>query len=119
MRYLQIIPVLCCFLSLCACNSGEKEHRRLSEELKAIDEENSYLKAQAIGLTKKRDALSTTVNAERERLQTKFEEDRRALEMKFEKQEEALLKKPPGTSKKDSAGKKKAHQKERHQGPTA
>jgi predicted nuclease with TOPRIM domain len=108
MRYLQIIPVPCCFLFLCACNSGEKEHRRLSEELKAIDEENSYLKAQTVGLTKKR-----------ERLQTKFEEDRRALEMKFEKQEEALLKKTPGASKKDSAGKKKAHQKERHQGPTA
>ena len=99
MRSLLIFPTLLLLMILPACNSYEKENRRLNEEIKMARQENDYLKAQIVGLKKELDELSAKVSVEREALERKFDEDRRQMEMKFQEEREALMKKAEAVSK--------------------
>ena len=99
MRRLRILPVLLPFMLLLACNSYEKENKRLNEEIRMARQENDYLKAEIVGLRKELDELDTKVKVERDALERKFGEDRRQMEMKFQEQCEAVLKKAQETSK--------------------
>jgi len=112
MPYIRVLALLVFSLLLCACNSYEKENRRLSDEIKMAHEENEYLKAQIVGLKKELDELSAKVQLEREALQRKFEEDRKQMEMRLREEYEAMAKKPEEAPKKDGTGKKEAGEKQ-------
>ena len=99
MRRLRILPVLLPFVLLLACNSYEKENKRLNEEIRVARQENDYLKAQIVGLRKELDELGAKVKMEREALGRKFDEGRSQMETKFQEQCEAVLKKAQEISK--------------------
>jgi len=99
MRSLRIIPVLLLLMLLPACNPYEKENKHLNEEIKMARQENDFLKAQIVGLTKELDELGAKMKAEREALERKFDEDRRQVETKLQEECEAMVKKAQDASK--------------------
>jgi predicted nucleic acid-binding Zn-ribbon protein len=99
--------LVCLSMLLFACTGYEKDNQRLQEELKAVREENSYLKAEIVGLQKQLDEVSAKVKEERESLQRKFAEEREQMHKKIQEEREALQKKAQEAAKKKSgAGRK-------------
>ena len=99
MRFLRVIPVVLLLMLLPACNPYAKENKRLNDEIKMARQENDYLKAQIVGVTKELDELGTKMKAETETLGKKFDEDRRQMETKLQEECEAALKKAQEASK--------------------
>ena len=88
-----VLPIVCLSMLLFACTNYEKDNERLNEEVKGVREENSYLKAEIVGLQKHLDELSLKVREERESLHKKFEEERAEMNQKVQEEREAMHKK--------------------------
>jgi hypothetical protein len=103
----QFILVIACLpLLFFACTTHEKENQRLTEELKMVREENSFLKAEIVSLQKQLDEVSAKVKEERESLQKKFEEERSEMYEKVREEREAIRKRAEEAAKRSSALKK-------------
>jgi gas vesicle protein len=92
MKHLVLL-IVCLSMLLFACDSYEKDNQRLREELKAVREENSYLKAEIVGQQKELDEMRTKVKGERESLHKKVQEERDEMHKKFQEERESLQKK--------------------------
>jgi predicted nucleic acid-binding Zn-ribbon protein len=103
----SILFVICLSMLLFSCSGNEKEKQRLTDELKMVREENSYLKAEIVGLQKQVAELGTKVREEREGLQKKFEEERNEMHRKVQEEREALHKRSEELAKKKSGTLKK------------
>jgi predicted nucleic acid-binding Zn-ribbon protein len=102
-----ILLIVCLSILLLACTGNEKENQRLTEELKMVREENSFLKAEIVGLQKQLDELNTKVREGQEGLQKRADEERDQMQEKSQDDRQALLKRPQGaTKKKNEAGRR-------------
>ena len=94
-----ILFLLCVPLLLLSCTGYEKENQRLTEEIKMVREENSYLKAEILGLQKQVEALNAKMKEEEEGLQRKPEEERDRMQKKSREERQTLLKRPGEATK--------------------
>lgn len=81
----RVLPVICLSMLLFACTNYEQDNQRLNEEVKGVREENSYLKAEIVGLQKQLGEMNAKMKEEREGLQKKFEEERDEMHKKSRK----------------------------------
>ncbi len=95
-----ILFLLCVSLLLLSCTGHEKENQRLEEEIKMVREENSYLKAEVLGLQKQVEALNAKMKEEEEGLQRKLEEERDRMQKKPREERQTVLKRS-GEAKKN------------------
>ena len=116
MRSLRIIPVLFFLILLPACNPYEKENKRLNDEIKMARQENDFLKAQIVGLTKELDELGAKMKAERGALEKQYDEDRRQMQTKLQEECEAALKKAQEAAKSQQEPRKPGRQGQAAQG---
>jgi predicted nucleic acid-binding Zn-ribbon protein len=93
---------------LFACTNYEKDNERLNEEVKGVREENSYLKAEIVGLQRQLAEMNTKVKEERESLQKKFEEERDEMHKKVQEEREAMQKRSQEAAKKSMAAHKES-----------
>jgi predicted nucleic acid-binding Zn-ribbon protein len=98
----RVLLILCLSMLLFGCDSYQKDNQRLSDELKAVREENSYLKAQIVGQQKQIDEMKAKAKEEREGLEKKFQEERDELHKKVQEEREAMQKKAQEAAKKKS-----------------
>jgi hypothetical protein len=102
-----ILFLLCIPVLLFACTGYEKENQRLTEEIKMVRDENSYLKAEIVGLQKQVEALNAKMKEEEEGLQRSLEEERDRIQKKSREERQAVLKRSSDTTKKkNEAGRK-------------
>ena len=94
-----ILFLLCIPLLLLSCTGHEKENERLTEEIKMVREENSYLKAEIMGLQKQVEALNVKMKEEEEGLQRKLEEERDRMQKKSREERQAVAKRSGETTK--------------------
>jgi len=99
--------ILCLAVLLLACTGNEKDNERLTEELRMVREENSFLKAEIVGLQKQLDELNAKVREAQEGLQKRADEEPDQIREKSQDDRQALLKRPQeATKKKSEAGQK-------------
>ena len=102
-----ILFLLCVPLLLLSCTGHEKENQRLTEEINMVRDENSYLKAEIVGLQKQVEALNAKMKEEEEGLQRSLEEERDRIQKKSREERQAVLKRSSDTTKKkNEAGRK-------------
>ncbi len=99
----RVLPVICLSMLLFACTNYEQDNQRLNEEVKGVREENSYLKAEIVGLQKQLGEMNAKMKEEREGLQKKFEEERDEMHKKIQEEREAMQKRSQEAAKKNAA----------------